>query len=223
MATQASAITFLSTPGPGLRERPRLRAELLRGPAGADRHRGRVPAHLPQAQGLHRLRIPRPPLRLEDPPPRRGPLPPPARASAPASRSTRRRSCSRPSWAGAWTPRSSAAGSWSSSTRSLGGSEAVNLTQKYQIGVIFCRHDRGVLRPARQAPARAHVLGRAHGRGRLPQARGGRLLARTSTGATRSGRASSAGCSSRCRTSAPTSRRCSATSAAPRCARAGSG
>ena len=40
-------------------------------------------------------------------------------------------------WAGGWTRRSSAAGCWSSLYTVAGGSDAVSLTQKYQIGVIF--------------------------------------------------------------------------------------
>ena len=79
MATQASAITFLSHPGPGLRERHRIRAELLRPAARAHHRVRRVPAHLPAARRVHRLRVPRPALRREDAPARRGALPAPAR------------------------------------------------------------------------------------------------------------------------------------------------
>ena len=80
MATQASAITFLSTPWPGLRGRHALRAVLLRAAAGYDRHQRGLRAHLLPSRGHDRLRISRAPLRRPRPLSRRRPLPDPARA-----------------------------------------------------------------------------------------------------------------------------------------------
>ncbi len=65
--------------GAGVRGRHALRAGLPR-PARRDGHPlGDGRPHLPPAQGLHRLRVPRRPLRLEDAHARRAPLPRAAR------------------------------------------------------------------------------------------------------------------------------------------------
>ena len=48
-----------------------------------------------------------------------------------------------------------------------GGSEAVNLTQKYQIGRHLRRHDRRVRRAAGEAARRIHAVRHAHHRGRM--------------------------------------------------------
>ncbi len=82
-----------------------------------------------------------------------------------------------------------------------GGSEAVALTHKWQMAVIS----------AGMVTAMVVLLLR------LPDG-----LGFSGAGATRCGPACSAGCSSPSPTSAPTSRRCNATSAVPRCARVAS-
>ena len=102
-----------------------------------------------------------------------------------------------------------------------GGSEAVSLTQKYQMAVIFGGMVAAFVVLLRKLPAGS--ASRVPPTLPAPSASCTRSTFRwIRTGATRSGPACSAGCFSRSPTSAPTSRRCSATSAAPRCARAGS-
>ena len=97
---------------PGLPGRPRVRPELLRRPAGADPHRGGVPADVPAAERLHGLRVPRPPVRREDPAAGRGACSSCSAACRRGSPSTRRRSSSRRCCTGAPTPRSCSRG-WS--------------------------------------------------------------------------------------------------------------
>ena len=80
----------------------------------------------------------------------------------------------------------------------------------------------GLRRPAVEAAGDALADRRPHPGGRLQQAGRRRLLARREPPLHLLVRACSAASSSRCRTSAPTSRRCSATSRGRRCARAGS-
>ena len=58
MATQASAITFLSTPGQGYEGGLGFVQNYFGAPVRAHPDRGGLPAHLPPAQGLHGLRIP---------------------------------------------------------------------------------------------------------------------------------------------------------------------
>ena len=57
MATQASAITFLSTPGQGYLGGVELRANLFRRAACFDHHCDFLSAHFSPAQCLYRLRI----------------------------------------------------------------------------------------------------------------------------------------------------------------------
>ena len=102
-----------------------------------------------------------------------------------------------------------------------GGSEAVNLTQKYQMAVIFVGMVTAFVVLARENAGRAR-LHRHAARRRAAWANCRRWISRSiTTSATRSGRDCSAACFCRSRISAPTSRRCSATSPAARCAKAG--
>ena len=149
MATQASAITFLSTPGQGYQDGLGFVQNYFGAPLRADPDRGGVPADVPAARTSTRC------------------------TSSSASGSTRRRGCSAPRLfllqrglerghhdlrAGHRPLDRARTGplSLTIAARSLlviaytvsGGTEAVSVTQKYQIGDHHLRDARGLRRPA---------------------------------------------------------------------------
>ena len=120
--------------------------------------------------------------------------------------------------------RPSSAAAWSSSLYTVaGGSEAVNLTQKYQLGVIFCGMVAAFVVLLAKLPRRLSFRDALALAGGFHKLEGGRFLARRSEPLHLLVRPAGRASSWRCPTSAPTSRRSSATSPARRCARAGSG
>ena len=100
MATQASAITFISTTGQSYVDGMRFVQAYFGLPIAMVivlRHGG---ADLPSRPRLHGVRVPGEALRLEDPHPGQRHLPVPARPFRRASPSMRRPSCSPSSWDG---------------------------------------------------------------------------------------------------------------------------
>ena len=95
-----------------------------------------------------------------------------------------------------------------------GGSDAVNLTQKYQIGVIFAGMVAAFFVLLSRLPAGLTLADALTLAGRIPQAGGGRFLHGRGPALHVLVGPARAACSSRSRISAPTSRRSSATSRA---------
>ena len=178
MATQASAITFISTPGQGYQDGLGFVQNYFGAPLALIII---AAVFLPMYRRLKvytAYEFLGPAVRRQDPAPGRGPFPPPAR---PAAGITIYAPAIILSTVLGWRPDATIVLSraWSSSsTRRPGGSEAVNVTQKYQLGVIFCGMAGGLRRPAGQAAPGVTLRRRLGPGGRLRQAARGRLLAR---------------------------------------------
>ena len=224
MATQASAITFLSTPGQAYEDGMRFVQFYFGLPlAMVVLSAVFVPLYY-RLRGLHRLRVPGAPLRS-------------------ARRASSARSCSCSS--AGWPPASPSTRPAIILSKVLGWPLNVDQRGHRRAGDPLHRRggttrgqpdaeapdggdagrDGGRVRRDRLAAARPSCRSATRCRlaGALGQDERRRLLAAISAAATPSGRASPAASSWRCRTSAPTSRRCSATCRAARSPRAGWG
>ena len=168
MATQASAITFLSTPGQAYESGLGFVQNYFGLPLALIIVAAVFLPDLPPAECLHGLRIPRAPVRFEDAPARRGAVPAAARAR-------RRHHDLRPGHHPLDRARLAAGcdhrphGLFVIVYTVAGGNEAVTLTQKYQMARDLRRHGRGVRRAAGEAARRARADRRAH-RGRRASA-----------------------------------------------------
>ena len=137
MATQASAITFLSMPGQAYEDGMGFVQFYFGLPIAMVILSAIDRAHLLPAQGLHRLRIPGDALRSEDAAADRAPVPGLSAGWRRASRSTRRRSFSRRCSAGRCS-----SPTWSSARVVIlytvsGGTRAVSRTQTWQMVVML--------------------------------------------------------------------------------------
>ena len=177
MATQASAITFISTPGQGYQDGLGFVQNYFGAPLRADRHRRGLPADVPAAERLHGLRVPGPAVRRQDAAPGRGPVPGAAR---PRGRDHHLRAGDHPLHRAALAARRDHRAGRPGGHRLHGGRGQRGRERHPEVPARrdLLRDGGGVRGPADEAARGADALRHADPGRRLRQARRRRLLAR---------------------------------------------